>query len=115
MIKITLPFPPSVNALFGGGSKQKRFPSKAYKQWWKDCPQLEPLGLMFVEIEYQFWFPDKRTRDSQNYIKAVTDYLVKQNFIVSDAWEFINFEGLRPMGVDKVNPRVDVFIKQLGK
>lgn len=114
MIKITLPFPPTVNSMFQGGSKQRRYPSKAYKQWLSDCPQLEPLGLLYVEIEYQFWFPDKRERDSQNYVKAVTDYLVKQNVIVGDSWELIRLETIRPMGVDRINNRVDILINGLG-
>lgn len=46
---VILPFPPTVNSLFGGGSKQKRFPSKKYKAWKAACPQLEDYEIVDSE------------------------------------------------------------------
>jgi len=109
-VKITLPFPPSVNSLFGGGSAQKRFPSKQYKAWLKLCPALEERTVEPVRIAYKFYFPDDRERDTQNYVKAVTDYLVKSGVIRNDSWKDILHEELIPMGIDRENPRVEVFI-----
>ena len=108
---IVLPFPPSVNSLFGGGSKQKRFPSKAYKAWIISCPDLYPHMFDGIELTYSYYFPDKRERDTENYVKAVSDLLVKKNVIANDSWLNIHKMTIIPMGVDKLNPRVEIEIK----
>lgn len=110
VFKLTLPFPPSVNGLYGGGSKQQRFPSKALKAWWLNCVKFEPLMLDKVYIEYGFYFPDMRERDTQNYVKAVTDYMVKQGVIANDSWQNIMCEVLLPLGLCRENPRVEINI-----
>jgi Holliday junction resolvase RusA-like endonuclease len=111
--KITLPFPPSVNGLFGGGSQQKRFPSKQYKAWLSGLPRLAPLNISNpCHIHYKFYWPDNRIRDGQSYFKATTDYLVKQKVIVDDNWKILASESWSHGGVDKQNPRVDITIMQ---
>lgn len=112
--KFVLPFPPSINGLYGGGSKQRRFPSKQYKEWLKKCPSLAPVMLDKVEIRYFYYFPDQRERDSQNYEKAITDFLVNNGVLVNDSWKNINLMTFIPMGVDKLNPRVEIEITQKG-
>lgn len=109
-MQFTLPFPPSVNAMFGGGSKQQRFPSKKYKAWLANCPKLPALELERVALTYYFYFPDHRERDTENYVKAVSDYLVKQSVIKNDSWKHITKMVLMPMGVDKTRPRVEIDI-----
>lgn len=106
----TLPMPPSVNSLYGGGSKQQRFKSKAYKAWLLKAPKLKYQMLSGVAIEYRFYFGSNRKCDCQNYIKAATDYLVAQGVVQDDAWQFIAQETLIPMGVDKLNPRIEIAI-----
>lgn len=112
MIKITLPFPPSVNSLFGGGSAQKRFPSKKYKAWLLSCPKLTAYGQNNVHLKYTYYFPDARERDSENYVKAVTDFLVKQGVLVNDSWKEIKSMLIIPAGIDRENPRVEIEIQQ---
>ena len=113
-IKIILPFPPSVNSLYGGGSGQKRFPSKKYKEWLKACPTLAPAGLKTpLAITYTFIWPDKRIRDGQNYMKAVLDFIVNQGVIVDDNWNIVTSEMWCHSGIDKQNPRVEIEIKCL--
>lgn len=112
MIKIILPFPPSVNALFGGGSKQKRFPSKKYKAWVLSCNKLKKRNLSCVEIEYRLYFPDNRIRDSQNYLKAPVDFLVKEGVLIDDNWHVIQKETIISCGIDKENPRIEIYIVQ---
>jgi len=107
---IVLPFPVSVNSLYGGGSNQRRFPSKKYKTWLLSCPKLSPLKLTDVSLHYKFYFPDNRARDAANLEKCVTDYLVKQNVIIDDSWQHIKYMGLSPMGIDRERPRVEVYI-----
>ena len=55
MIEISLPFPPSINALYGGGSGQRRFPSKKYKAWLAAVPELKQRVSGAIELEYQFF------------------------------------------------------------
>lgn len=110
--KITLPFPPSVDGLYGGGSKQKRFPSKRYKEWIAKCPELHERIYGIVHIEYKFFWPDKRRRDGQNYMKATTDYLVNNGVIEDDNWEIVTSENWTHGGVDKENPRVEITLTQ---
>ncbi len=119
-IKLTLPFPPSVNGLFGGGSGQKRFPSKKYKDWLKLCAtkaDIYGIAVNFapisqaITITYTFSWPDKRVRDGQNYMKAVTDWLVNQGVIEDDNYNIIVSESWNHVGVDKLRPRVEVEIK----
>jgi Holliday junction resolvase RusA-like endonuclease len=112
-LRFTLPFPPSVNALFGGGSRQKRFPSKKYKEWLKSCPNLEGVGQPInhsVTVIYRFFWPDNRVRDGGNYIKAPLDYLVNQGVLEDDNWHIVEAELWKHNGVDKANPRVEIEI-----
>lgn len=113
-MKITLPFPPSVNGLYGGGSAQKRFPSKKYKKWLSQCPTLSPAGLKGpVRLIYTFSWPDKRVRDGQNYMKAPLDFLVNQGVLVDDNWNIVVGETWSHTGLDRKNPRVDIEIIDL--
>lgn len=114
MIKITLPFPPSVNALYGGGSSQKRFPSKKYKEWLSNLPKLDQKIHGAVRITYRLFFTDKRTRDSKNFLKAIDDFLVKQCVIRDDDWTTLTHETIIPMGIDRQNPRIEIEILPVG-
>ena len=112
-IKIVLPFPPSVDGLYGGGSGQKRFPSKRYKAWLNIVPELEPFGIKGpVKIKYTYAWPDARRRDGQNYMKATTDYLVKQGVLEDDNWKVVGGETWDHVGIDRKNPRVEIEIIQ---
>lgn len=109
--KFTLPFPPSVNGLYGGGSGQKRFPSKKYKEWLKSCPSIAAIGLNTkVAIIYTLVWPDKRIRDGQNFLKAPLDFLVNQGVLVDDNWNIVTSETWQHAGVDKQNPRIEIEI-----
>lgn len=113
--KIILPFPPSVNGLYGGGSGQKRFPSKRYKAWLALCERTphacpDPAISQPVTICYTFAWPDKRIRDGQNFMKAVTDYLVNAGVLADDNYNIIISETWKHIGVDKLRPRVEIEI-----
>ena len=113
MKNIVLPLPPSVNALYGGGSKQRRFKTVAYKKWIKSCPELPVLNINEpIEIFYGIYYPDKRNRDLSNYIKAVDDYLVNSQVITDDCHTIITSFHVKFMGYDKKNPRIEIAIKK---
>ena len=110
-MKFTLPFPPSVNSLYGGGSAQKRFPSAKYKAWLKLCPKLAALGFYSpLKIIYTFTWPDKRIRDGQNYMKAPLDFLVNQGVLTDDNYNVVISETWVHSGVDKLNPKCEIEI-----
>lgn len=112
-----LPFPPSVNKAYGGGSGQKRFKSKTYKAWEKSCPKLilPECGAIDwpVAVVYRYHLPDRRLRDIGNYEKAVTDQLVKQCILMDDNFKIIKSMHLHFAGVDRGNPRVDIEIFEI--
>lgn len=113
LASFNLPFPPSVNGLFGGGSGQKRFPSRQYKQWKDACPRLPRTNFDQVSITYTFYFPDNRVRDCENYVKACSDHLVKYGVIRDDCWQCIREMHLIPGGIDKYNARVEIVIARI--
>lgn len=113
-IKIKLPFPPSVNQLYGGGSRQKRFPTKKYKEWLASCPTLEPLNIDYpVKIFYTFTWPDKRKRDGGNFLKAPLDFLVNQGVLEDDNWQIVTSEIWKHMGVMPDHAGVEIEIQRV--
>ena len=89
MIKISLPFPPSVNALYAG--KVRRYKSKRYVEWEADArykliPQRKNIKQLPdgpIQITYRCGRPDKRVRDLANLEKALSDFLVHE-FVIRD-------------------------------
>lgn len=110
LARITLPFPVSVNQLYGGGSGQKRFPSKKYKSWLASCPILPAYNFDGVDLFYKYFYPDNRERDAENYVKAVSDYLVKRGVIRDDCWQCVRTLQISSGGIDKNNPRVEITV-----
>lgn len=109
--KFILPFPPSVNGLYGGGSGQKRFPSKKYKEWLKLCPEMPVLALnQPLRITYAFIWPDRRIRDGQNYMKAPLDYLVNTGVLMDDNYNIVYSETWFHHGINKTAARVEIEI-----
>jgi Holliday junction resolvase RusA-like endonuclease len=109
-----LPFPVSVNQMYGGGSGQQRFISKKYKAWILSCPKLNPAQISEeISVEYIFEWPDKRKRDGNNYTKSVLDYIVKCGVILDDDYSIVAAESWRHMGVNKGLGRVEVIIRLL--
>lgn len=110
-MKIVLPFPVSVNKAYGQSSGRRRFKSEKYTSWLMSCPRLPELNLESANIEYRFWFPDNRVRDTANGIKVMDDYMVSQGLLKDDNWHIIKSQLLLPMGIDRENPRVEIIIE----
>lgn len=108
----TLPFPVSVNQLYGGGSGQQRFKTKKYNAWLKSCPELRELNIDEpVSVEYIFTLPDNRDRDITNYVKCAEDYLVSQKVLKDDNHKIVKKVLIRYEGVKKESPKVEVVIR----
>ena len=109
--QLKLPFPPSVNGLYGGGSKQQRFKTERYKKWCKNTGYIPPLNFDFpIHIEYTFIWPDARIRDGSNHIKCLGDLFVNAKLISDDNWKIIQSEEWNHKGIDKKNAGVEIKI-----
>mgnify|MGYP003680851693 CR=1 FL=1 len=88
-MKLTLPFPPSVNGLYATNFKTKRrFKSKKYTEWGNlalchlnGVPSIHGKVKVLDEVGR----PDKRRRDVANYEKAVSDTLVTADILDDDS------------------------------
>lgn len=89
MIRVTLPYPPTANNLFGNGSKG-RFRTAVYNGWIKAAGWALNVqrpgcidGAYHLKITAER--PDRRARDVDNLIKALSDLLKKQGVIADDS------------------------------
>jgi Holliday junction resolvase RusA-like endonuclease len=113
LFQCKLPFPVSVNQMYGGGGGQQRFKTKKYKAWLESCQKLEQMRIGEpVTVEYIFTWPCNRARDGQNYMKGVLDYLVNSEVLVDDDWKIVTKELWRHLGVNKECASVEVVIRQ---
>ena len=89
-IKITIPYPPSVNRIWRTNGKGTTYSSPAYKAWQKEAQWaiigqtrgrkiIGPYHLTINAVR-----PDKRRRDIGNLEKALSDALVNSGFIEDD-------------------------------
>lgn len=90
MIRMQLPMPPSVNALYRNVPGKGRVKTKRYHTW------LQAAGWAIkeqkpgkVEGPYRLWLycgrPDNRRRDLANLEKAVSDLLVSHGVVEDDS------------------------------
>lgn len=118
MNKLILPFPPSVNHLFAQNKQNARlrFKTKAYKTWIEKCADFiekPEAAILYCTVSYKLFFPDNRIRDGQNYMKAPLDLLVTEGIIFADDRRHVKGEQWIDGGVDKLNPRVEIIIKEI--
>jgi len=112
MFNAVLPMPPSVNGLFPG--KQRRYPSKQYKDWMRVAMLTLREAPKFpdpVRINYTVYFKNKGSGDLSNRLKAVEDILVKRGIIVDDSHLWITDFSMSFGGYDKQNPRIELSIQ----
>lgn len=100
MIRVYLPLPVSVNAMYKIG-RGRKFISSAYAKWikradsWLDeqgarkprRPISDPVELAIVAYRGKGWV--ERTRDLDNMIKSVQDYLVRAQWLADDNSQII--------------------------
>jgi len=90
MIRIVLPFPPSVNRLWRTTKSGGVYSSKEYKDWamhtgWVLAGQLNGKSIKGkYTLEINAVKPDKRRRDLGNLEKAISDILEKCGVIEND-------------------------------
>ena len=89
MIRISLPFPPSVNSAYGN-NKHGRHKMPAYKAWEKlagaRVKDSHRAGFKNYSLRICLRRPDlKRSRDLGNYEKCVSDLLVAHGVVADDS------------------------------
>jgi crossover junction endodeoxyribonuclease RusA len=88
MIRLSLPFPPSVNNLYANG-KRGRYKSPSYMAWCAEASigvkDSHRQGIEAYSLAICLRRPDKRQRDLGNYEKAVSDLLVAHGVIADDS------------------------------
>ncbi|WP_049732844.1 RusA family crossover junction endodeoxyribonuclease [Rhizobium ecuadorense] len=91
MIRLHLPFPISVNALYAnGGNKRGRHKTPRYEAWIAEASIVvkdsmrQRLGPYSISICLQA--PDKRARDIGNLEKCVSDFLVMHGIVKDDSF-----------------------------
>lgn len=113
-LKMSLPLPPSVNALHVGLQNGSRKLSYKAKNYFRDA-----RGKINVEIEEQKWvkqskstwlyidlvfyMPDRRIRDSHNMLKLLLDVL--QDVVYDN--DYYVMPRIQSVELDKENPRVE--------
>lgn len=88
MIKLWLPYPPSLNSLYPG--KVRRHKSKKYVAWIKSATlainnQKTDRFDVPVQVHYKFGKPDSLIRDLANLEKAPSDLLVECGILADDS------------------------------
>lgn len=92
-IRLTGPIPSKKNSRTTQRSTGRTFPSKRYKEWWRDAGiQLLEQRVTNIAIEQAeviwlaFIFPDRRRRDLTNAAESVMDLLVDHKILIDDCW-----------------------------
>ena len=115
-LSLTLPIPPSVNAMYRSIGRRNIL-SKEARQWYeKVVPMIrEQAGGWFVlgncELSFGIYFPDRRRCDVSNRVKALEDAITKSEVWKDDSQ--VKRLVVEHMGVDKESPRVEVIITAL--
>ena len=122
MIEITLLGKPITKKnsmqIISCGGRPRLIQSKAYRQYESDCLKQIPTvpdehSIEFkMEVVCKYWLKDKRKTDLTNLLAATHDILQKARIIEDDAL-IVSVDGSRIMGVDKINPRVEILIKAM--
>lgn len=88
----SLPIPPSVNGLYPTGRSGRRFKSREYSAWILNAQghlRRTRQGLLDAKQRYaacyEFTWADNRKRDIENFLKALSDFLVSEGVIGDDS------------------------------
>jgi Holliday junction resolvase RusA-like endonuclease len=89
-----------------------RLPSQKYKEWNNDAKQ-QLIGQDKIpngsHLVLHFYMPDKRRADLTNKAESIMDTLVDSGLLEDDSYQIIPNLMLEFMGIDKENPRCEVF------
>lgn len=121
MIKFTISLPPITkknhSQIIMAGGRPRVIPSKQYIQYEKDCKFFMPRILTIdkpINVKATYYMPTRRRVDLTNLHEALHDVLVSYKVISDDNSNIIvSTDGSRVM-YDKINPRTEVEITEVG-
>ena len=100
------------------GGKSRIAQSKAYREyeerslWWLKQYRDKHPGKVHVCAKY--WMPSMQSwPDLLGVLQATCDILEKAGIIENDKY-VVSLDGSEIVGVDKKNPRVEIFIEEVG-
>ena len=115
-IHLTLPVPPSVNHMYQSAGRGRRLTKDAMNyiriaqeeckkkikryEWKKDAE-----GVWYV-MDLYYFFPDRKTRDSHNTLKILTDAL--EGLIFSN--DYFVLPRIQNVTLDRDNPRLELIL-----
>ncbi len=116
LIKSQVPAAKNRHIISMRGSRPLLLPNKQYAEWKEEAAwQLKGKGMVVdypVALTCVFFVKDHRGRDLDNMLSAVLDALVKAEIIRSDSWQDVRPITIDCGGVDKNNPRVEIWLDE---
>ena len=111
---IVLPYPPSANrnwrAVDGRvllSRESRRYRDEVALIW--RCARLQGYGRSLLKVRIDAYMPDSRRRDISNLEKVAIDSLQRAGAFTDDS-QIIDLH-IRRMAVDRVNPRIEVYLE----
>lgn len=118
MIKLTLPWPPSVNRYWRSVNGRVLI-AAAGRKYRTDVGLIvmlgsrETMGAAPVSVTIDAWYPDMRKRDLDNTLKAPLDALTGAGVWFDDSQ--IEQILIRKRGIDREKPRLEIRIDRLSE
>jgi Holliday junction resolvase RusA-like endonuclease len=116
-----IPSKKNSRCLFVRNGKLMNIPSAKYTTWHKEA-MIQVLGTpkthatsTNLDVEIDFFAPDKRASDLSNKAESIMDLLVDAGIISDDNWWVVNRLVLNFRGVDKKECGALVSIKEYDK
>jgi len=118
ILKGRIPSKKNSRNIFKSRGRVGNIPSSAYKEWQK-IAELQIFAQCFKtkfvknisQVEIVFWMPDNRGADLTNKAESIMDLLVDCKIIEDDKWQIIPSILLHCEGIDRTNPRAEIWIK----
>lgn len=90
-------------------------PNNQFRKWHEKAVfDLKAKGIKLITgikyIEIVLYAPDKRRSDLTNKVESLMDLLVDVNILEDDNWFIVDDLRLKFGGVDRENPRAEIFI-----
>lgn len=117
MIRMTLPWPPSVNRIWRQ-HKGRVLLSKDGRQYRADVLaawlplRVQGFGRAPLRVSIEAWMPDARRRDIDNLNKAALDAMQAARVFEDDS-QVVDLR-IRRAGMDRANPRLEITLEAAG-
>ncbi len=121
MLKIVIPgrcVPKKNSPRIVGKYRNILLPSKTWLEYRDYCARFfYSIGNLAtitgpVRVQVQYWLPDKRWKpDLVGILQSISDILEYYKVIENDQ-QIESYDGSKPMGIDRDNPRVEIEIWQ---